>query len=152
MKQILIISFLIISFSCTGQNYTKAEFKELYTKTVNTIKNNDTIGFIKLWQYSDTMLQLKGEHIVNFHVIDLKKHFIEISNNWTPYLNRMSYYYLDMDKMTKKERTDLGQSAAYVLTLDNDKNKIIGIGVNAIYYKGQLVYREGSFLSTITTK
>ncbi|MEO6303186.1 MAG: hypothetical protein ABIP51_08435 [Bacteroidia bacterium] len=154
MKQVLIIFLLIISFFCAGQKFKKSEFQDLYNKTITAIKNNDTIGFVNLWECPDSIscLYVNEPHIVNFRVRDLKQNFAEASANWLPYLNRMKYYTVDLDKDDKKSIEQWGQHFCYVITLDNDKKKLIYICAGAKYFEGRLSYRYGSWLPIICEK
>ncbi|MCW3075825.1 MAG: hypothetical protein JWO32_434 [Bacteroidetes bacterium] len=116
----------------------------LYLKTIESIKNNDSISFQRLWEYPDSIANNCGDYPYNiFHEDALLRHFREVKTNWAPFLNIIKYYDVDIEKMRIQDVAEFGQEICYWVSIDKKKDKIFPIAARVVFHKNRLVYGLG---------
>ena len=116
----------------------------LYQQTIESIKNNDSISFQKLWQYPDSIANTCGDYPASiFHEDALLRHFRELKKGWTVYIDAMKYYDVEIEKTEKQEIEEYGQNIIFLVSLNKKKNKLYPIGMTVVYHKNKLVYCLG---------
>lgn len=134
----------MLPLACFSQNIKRSELKSLYIKTVESIKNNDSISFQRLWEYPDSGASTCGDYPYNlFHEDALLRHFRELKKAWAPYVDVMKYYDVDIEKMEKQDLEEFGQNIIFLVSLDKKKSKLYPIGMTVVYHKNKWVYCLG---------
>ena len=140
----LSLAFAILPLACFSQKIKKSELKFLFVKTVESIKNNDSISFQKLWEYPDSIANSCGDYPSSiFHEDALLRHFRELKKGWAANIDAMTYYDVDIEKMEKQEIEEFGHDVVFLVSLDKKKSKLYPIGMSVVYHKNKLVYCLG---------
>lgn len=139
MKKIIILFFIFPLFG-VAQEINKTELKNLYTKTIQSIKNNDSMAFLRLWEYPDSLYDWCGNSPENtFHNIAIFEHFKKVRTNWIAVIKKIKLSDITLDKAEKEDLEDWGQPVCYLLTYNEATYKIYS---KVRYHKNKLVYDQ----------
>jgi hypothetical protein len=139
MKKIIILFFIFLLFG-SSQEINETELKKLYTKTIHAIKANDSLAFLRLWEYPDSLYDWCGNSPENtFHNIAIFEHFKKIRISWMPFIKKLKLIDAMIDNAEKEDVEDWGQPVCFLLTY---KGLPYTIYSEVRYHKNKLVYDQ----------
>jgi len=143
MKKIIILFFIFPLFG-SAQEINKTELNKLYTKTIQSIKKNDSMAFLRLWEYPDSLYDWCGNSPENtFHNIAIFEHFKKVRVNWISSINKLKLIDILIDKAGQEDVEDWGQPVCFLLTY---KGLPYTIYSEVRYHKNKLVYDQNYLL------
>jgi hypothetical protein len=144
LKSILTLLFLIAGLVTYSQEPAKQDVRDLFLKTLATIKNNDTTGFINLWQ-PDT-IHTDPQDQDDF---GLRYNFTQLSKSWKNHIDLIEIIDIKQVKNINSGPQKLsdadylkyfGYGFEITMATKNKKGSKYGFVIRIKQYKGKTLY------------
>jgi hypothetical protein len=146
MKKIFLI-LLIIPTIGLSQKIKKADLKALYNKTVETIKNNDSLAFFNLWEHCNSHdNSCEGQADYLFHKINVYSDFRRLRTNWPAILNKIKLQSIEIEKAPDEDIKNFGQPVTFFFKHVDKKDTVFGSQIHVSVVDKKLVYSLNSTL------